>query len=77
MDSSSSVENLAEFLKLTVPQTLVKNLFEGQLFYHTAGYDAFMTGFNFIHLMKCLTENEKDDMKNILNLFKNNQSVNL
>lgn len=71
MDNGSSVENLAEFLKLNVPQTLVKHLFEGQ-FYHTAGYDAFMTGFNFIHMMKCLSENEKEDLKNNLYLFKNN-----
>lgn len=57
MDSSSSVENLAEFLKLSVPPTLVKHLFEGQ-FYHTAGYDAFMTGFNYIHMMKCVPKDE-------------------
>ncbi|CAD8080583.1 unnamed protein product [Paramecium primaurelia] len=76
LETSTSIENLAEFIKNNMNYTQIE-VEQDQNLYHTAGFDAYMTGFIFINLTKDFTQQELQNQKNKLNQFKSNYNINL
>ncbi|CAD8187210.1 unnamed protein product [Paramecium pentaurelia] len=75
-ETSTSVENLAEFIKNNMNYIQIDVDIDKDS-YHTAGFDAYMTGFIFINLTKDFTQQDLQNQKNKLNQFKSNYNINL
>ncbi|KAM3128234.1 hypothetical protein pb186bvf_019653 [Paramecium bursaria] len=75
-DVNSSVENIYNILKSQNNSIDVQNNID-QHQYHDAGFDAYVTGYNYLNIVQNLSKEELSKQLNKLYLFKSNYCINL